>query len=182
MATPSFGPYPDDMTVQIWLDSTVAKLFADDHEELAKIPTLVASFRKHVKVLDVAGLQELPLSGWKVALSRALPYPEVSGMLKIMLKHLGAPGTPHVPPGMPIRASARPAFLVRLIFCVQSGPRRRGGRGRGGSARRRYGRCGRDGGAPPMGQGGRRWLLELAGLQGGDPLVAGHLARADQVA
>lgn len=111
MATPAFGPHPDDMAVRDWLDSTFGALFNDDQEELDKIPPLVNSFRKHVKVFDVGGLKELSPKGWKVALARALPAAEVAGTLNILLKYLGVKGHPHVPPGTLIRASAALPFL-----------------------------------------------------------------------
>ena len=113
---PSFGPYEDDMPMRVFLDATIGELFADDPDDIAKIPILVTSFKRHVKVMDMGDLIALPLSGWTVALGRALEATEVKGMLRLLLRHLGPEGRPHIPPSTSSRPASPLPFRVLTDF------------------------------------------------------------------
>ena len=108
MATPASGAgtrlptygHSDDTEIGVMLNTTYGVVNEDDPEDLAKIPVMVKAFRKELKAIDCGDLRAATKPRFEAALATAVPRSEVPGTLRMLLKYLGAPSKPHVPPGV----------------------------------------------------------------------------------
>lgn len=101
---PLFGPFDQDMSSDDWFAVTLARI-AEDEEERESFGKFVAYLRRVYKARDVCSLLELSQTQLYVAASETVGHEAKKGLVRMVVKHLGTPGKPHVPP-QPVASEA----------------------------------------------------------------------------